>query len=306
MTRLLIFMILCIIMFSCTSETDFAPTKENLNLVLIPSGILKTKFPYDYKITYIDQWTPYKVTLEFTDTNINIKAIYMMKYEVTEVIWDAVMGTRNATKSYFPVTNHSWLEIIDFCNKLSKLENLKPCYKIEQNDYFGNSVVCDFNSNGYRLPTMAEWEYCCRAGSDSNLYNGSLDKNNLDKIAWWEGNSKGEVHACGQKEPNNFGLYDMIGNVSEFCWDKLFPVPYLAEGDLEDYQKYRIYRGSSAIDSLETSPINYFGYNYLYENYYGIIDTLFKLTCELSNEKNLSDYPKNRFNYLGFRVVKNY
>ncbi|MDR0722354.1 MAG: formylglycine-generating enzyme family protein, partial [Treponema sp.] len=83
----------------------------------------------------------------------------------------------------------------------------------------GDNIVCNFQANGYRLPTEAEWEYAAREGNKAGLtyeYSGS---NSVDAVGWYEGNSGESTHAVGTKQPNSLGLYDMSGNVREWCWD---------------------------------------------------------------------------------------
>jgi sulfatase modifying factor 1 len=112
-----------------------------------------------------------------------------------------------------PVSNLNWYEAIDYCNWLSERAGLVPCYRRTEQD-----TDCHFWANGYRLPTEAEWEYAARGGpiSQGYLYAGSDDP---DQVAWYGANSGGRPHPIGQKAPNELGLYDMSGNVWEFCWD---------------------------------------------------------------------------------------
>ena len=138
------------------------------------------------------------------------------RYAVTQVLWESVMGFN---PSHFkganrPVEQVSWYDCIEFCNKLSEKNGLDPVYIID-----GKAVTCNWNVNGYRLLTEAEWEYAARA-SQNHLYAGS-DK--AKEVAWYHRNSKVEytrqTHPVGQKKSNGFGLYDMSGNVDEWVWD---------------------------------------------------------------------------------------
>lgn len=131
---------------------------------------------------------------------------------VTQELFERVMRDANFKFSGAknPAESLSWSEAIDFCNRLSQLEGLKPAYELIQGE-----ISWDKESNGYRLPTEAEWEYFARAGVPS-LYAGS---NDIDQVAWYKENSADTTQAVAQKRENAWGLYDISGNVWEWCYD---------------------------------------------------------------------------------------
>ncbi|SET45156.1 Formylglycine-generating enzyme, required for sulfatase activity, contains SUMF1/FGE domain [Natronincola peptidivorans] len=163
---------------------------------------------------------------------VEIKPFLLAKYPVTQDLYASITqevpfsfkGDRN------PAENVSWNEAISFCNLLSQKDGLRECYSISSN---GQNVICNWESNGYRLPSEAEWEYACRAGTTEVRYG------EIDKIAWYKENSAGKTHEVGQKEPNAWGLYDMLGNVWEWCWDVY---------DEQVYGSYRVFRGGGWCD----------------------------------------------------------
>jgi len=154
----------------------------------------------------------------------DIKPFLLAQYPVTMGLYCAPHSFNEDLK---PVVNISWHDAISFCNLLSQKAGLKECYSINKD---GNNIICDWEADGYRLPTEAEWQYACKAGTTGYRYG------ELDQIAWYNENSGGRVHEVGRKEPNEWGLYDMLGNVWEWCWDLY---------DEQVYGSYRIFRGGS-------------------------------------------------------------
>lgn len=160
---------------------------------------------------------------------VEIQPFYLCKFPVTQELYLAITGKTSFSFSgdKNPAENVSWNEAIQFCNLLSKKQDLTEYYIINE------SVTCNINSNGYRLPTEAEWQYSCKAGSTEVRYG------EIDKIAWYKDNSNGTTHPVATKEPNNWGLYDMLGNVWEWCWDIYDP---------KVYGEYRVIRGGGWFD----------------------------------------------------------
>ncbi len=217
----------------------------------------------------------------------------MMATPVTRGQWRALMGT---TPSYFtrdenlPVESVNWFEAVALANALSEKEGLSPAYLVEgregtlggglkrgedqgQGDFKYASVTLELDANGYHLPTEAEWEYACRAGTADTIYGGNwalLGENNapaLDPIAWYGGNSgvkhtegveskwpemqkpavRSATHPVGLKQANPWGLYDMLGNVWEWCgdWYGNYDAKKSADPSGPAEGRNRVFRGGS-------------------------------------------------------------
>ncbi|PCI77484.1 MAG: cytoplasmic protein [SAR86 cluster bacterium] len=180
-----------------------------------------------------------KGSIHLRDDRINkewaasIASFSVCKYLVTQ---DIYQYAAKAQPSIFkgnrkPVESVSWHEAVHFCNQLSHLAGYTSYYLVTEDTAV---VECDPTANGYRLLTDAEWEYACKAGDNKPRYG------EIENIAWYEDNSGGETHDVGGKFPNKWGIYDMLGNVWEWCWDVY---------DAETYGPYRIFRGGGWCDA---------------------------------------------------------
>lgn len=207
----------------------------------------------------------------------------MMMTEITQKQWQIIMGNNPSRfkGDNLPVEEVSWTDAVVFCNKLSEKEGLKPCYSydgisnVEKWKFlkeklwkwsdkkwkkFNESFVCDTTANGYRLPTVEEWQYAAKDGQEFK-YSGS---DNLDEVGWYDKNSEEKTHPVAQKKPNGYGLYDMSGNVREWCCDS----------------------GSSSSKRYSCGG----SWNYSAN------------LCEVGNK--LWDYANGTYDYLGFRIVR--
>ncbi|MBR7079018.1 MAG: SUMF1/EgtB/PvdO family nonheme iron enzyme, partial [Treponema sp.] len=203
---------------------------------------LKLKMPADFvKInggTY-DGTAPLTPASEVfkVGRRVVISDFYICNHEVTQAEYEkyCTYGGSRPNDTYGKGPNHPvyyvcWYDALVYCNKRSIAEGLTPCYKIggkTNPDEWGsvptsrnatwNAVTCNFDANGYRLPTEAEWEYCARSENrDSYTYSGS---NTVGDVSWYGENSGSKTHDVKTKTPNSKGLYDMSGNVWEWCWD---------------------------------------------------------------------------------------
>ncbi len=231
---------------------------------------------------------------------VNINSFYMSKYEVTQKEWKEVMGNNPSCfeGDNRPVEQVNWFDAVEYCNKLSEKEGLEKCYSGS-----GDAITCDFTKNGYRLPTEAEWEYAARGGLEGKRFssgetishstNGdeqacyrSYWKNGVPYYSYDVSPTEGYYQGAdgtievGSFTPNGYGLYDMAGNVWEWCWD-WFDDAYYSSSPSDNPigpsdGAYRVLRGG--------------GWNYI------------AYRCRIATRHNVSSgYSDDSF---GFRVVR--
>ncbi len=150
---------------------------------------------------------------ESPDHEVRLSAFLMDRHEVTQ---EQFARLELPDPSHFknpthPVDQANWTDAARFCNERSRAEGLKPCYD-------ETTWACDFAADGYRLPTEAEWEYACRAGTSTHYSCGDAARS-LSAYGWFADNAAGRTHPVGRKLPNPWGFHDLHGNVAEWCQD---------------------------------------------------------------------------------------
>ncbi len=226
-----------------TNTASTSSNNPNIEFVKIPSGSFTMGSPTSEKGRRDDE-IQQRVTIS--------KDFYLGKYEVTQAQWQAIMGSNpsNFKGDNLPVENVSWEDAQEFIKKL----NAK-------------------GEGTYRLPTEAEWEYAARAGTTGDYYG------NLDSIGWYDKNSGSKIHPVGEKQANAFGLYDMSGNVWEWCedWYGSYPSGSVTDPTGAATGSFRVYRGGSWLGDAAN--------------------------LRLANRNSYK--PSYRGSILGFRVVRN-
>jgi formylglycine-generating enzyme required for sulfatase activity len=194
-------------------------SKINDQMVEIPGG----------KIELRDDRTKQKWVVE-------IDAFLLARFPVTQEFYLEILNESPSTfkGNNRPVETVSWKDSVTFCNSLSTREGFKPCYSFTTDS---EEITFDSKADGFRLPTEAEWEYACKAGTTGIRYG------ELDSIAWYKDNSEKTTHDVGLKAPNPWGLYDLLGNIWEWCSD-------IYDGTV--YGSYRIFRGGGWYDDARS------------------------------------------------------
>jgi sulfatase modifying factor 1 len=185
---------------------DIKPGKKSETRLVDPGPLLGTK----NQLVRIPGGTFLMGDKDKRQFQATIKDFWMDMYPVTQSLYRQVTG-KNPSRfkgDDRPVERVAWFDAVKFCNILSGKMDLEPVYKI-----VGEQVEWQKEKNGFRLPTEAEWEYACRAGTFGDRYGP------IDEIAWYADNSGHSTQGVGRKKPNGFGLYDMLGNVWEWVWD---------------------------------------------------------------------------------------
>jgi formylglycine-generating enzyme required for sulfatase activity len=205
---------------------------------------------------------------------VTVSGFRMAVTPVTAGLYNEVMQREAVPQAqeHLPVVDVTWYDAIAFCNRLSVREGYRPCYRRRFRRW-----VCDWRADGYRLPTEAEWEYACRAGTATRYAFGD-DPERLGNYAWYAENAAGQVQVVGQKRPNRWGLYDMHGNVWEWCWDwyGAYGSEVAAHPVGPSSGSWRVVRGGS----FDNSPEN------------------------LRSALRVNVHPENRDEVLGFRCVR--
>ncbi len=219
---------------------------------------------------------------------VNVKQFHMSKFEVTVWEWKEYTKATSASmpkvqswgwNNDFPITNITWEQAVEYCNWLSEKQGYDKAYSKS-----GPRYVCDFDSNGFRLPTEAEWEFAARGGRKSKGYRYS-GADDLNLVSWYVENSEARPHAYGSKYANELGIFDLNGNVWEWCWD------------FYDEKHNKAVKDGMVQDPFNRGPIR--GEKRIVKG--GSWDSK-RTFCRISNK--VSTLPGNTHEFYGLRLVQ--